>query len=89
MGIFLHSNNQPTLVDIFTFGLHMCKVKPRGEGIIETWVHEARVTFKFCNALPMCFTRCEPNKLHSYCDLSIFSFENAMFEGFFPFHSFH
>jgi hypothetical protein len=52
MGTFLHSKNHPTLVDIFPFGLHMCKVKPKGEGIIETKVHEAKVTLNFCNALP-------------------------------------
>lgn len=52
MGIFPYSKNHPTLVDIFIFGLGMCKVKPKGEGIIETRVHEARVMLNFCNAFP-------------------------------------
>jgi hypothetical protein len=52
MCIFPHFKKHSTLVDIFTFGLRMCKVKSKGKGIIETRVHEARVTLKFCNALP-------------------------------------
>jgi hypothetical protein len=52
MGIFPHSKNHPTLVDTFMFGLRMCKVKAKGERIIETRVHEARVKLNFCNALP-------------------------------------
>jgi hypothetical protein len=52
IGIFPHFKNHPTLVDIFTFGLHMCKVKSKGKGIIETRVHEARDALNFCNALP-------------------------------------
>ncbi len=49
MGIFFHTKNHPTLVDIFTFGLCMCKVKPKGEGLIETRVHD------FYNVFPYVF----------------------------------
>jgi len=71
MGIFRHSKNNPTLVDIFTFVLRMCKVKPKGEGIIGTRVHEARACSLYVMLFPMCFTWCEktmqPSKSEALC----------------------